>query len=174
MLDPYSAYVLNILRSEHGLPLLADDPLIRTLPMPERPSNRAATNFACGEAYQRRHLQIEKLSANPARYAVVWREWFLDKLFGDQMPAGTIRFYGYWQGYRKQPTGLATERALEAAGAMTRSAHVGGHINAAALKELLNRLNPKRIIPIHTRAAGVLQTEFPNCVVINNGEHIDL
>jgi ribonuclease J len=172
VLDPYAAYVLHILRCE-GLPALTDA-RFRTLSLPVREFSQSKPNQTWRDLYDRQRLPPEELRQNPTRYAVVWRDRYLKDLFGDRMPAGSLRFYGYWHGYRKQLRGKEVEQSLEAAGIKTCAAHVGGHINAESLKALLQRLNPARIIPIHTRAAGLLEAEFANCVVLKNGEHLTL
>jgi ribonuclease J len=172
VLDPYASYVLHILRRE-GLPRL-DDARFRNLFLPVQEFSQSQPNRTWRALYDRQPLPPEELRKNPTRYAVVWRDRYLTDLFGGRMPTGSLRFYGYWQGYRDLPRGKETERSLESAGVPTCSAHVGGHINAAILKALLQRLNPARIIPIHTRAAGLLEAEFANCVVLKNGEHLTL
>jgi ribonuclease J len=173
VLDPYSAYVLHILRRE-AMPLLTDAARFRTLDRPVREFSQSKPNRTWSELYDLQRVPLADLRQDPARYAVVWRDRYLVDLFEGRMPSGSIRFYGYWQGYRELPRGKEVERSLEAAGVKTRSAHVGGHINAESLKALLRRLNPAQIIPIHTRAAGLLEAEFANCVVLNNGEHLPL
>lgn len=172
VLDPYAAYVLHVLRRE-GLPALTDD-RFRTLFLPVREFSQSQPNRTWRELYDRQQLPLEEMRQNPTSYAVVWRDRYLGDLFQGQMPAGSARFYGYWQGYRELPRGKEVERSLEAAGVKTRATHVGGHINAQSLKALLQRLKPSRIIPIHTRAAGILEAEFANCVRLSNGQTLIL
>ncbi len=173
VLDPYAAYVLNILRRE-DMPALTDATRFRALDLPVREFSQSRPNQKWRELYDRQRIPLADLSNNPTRYAVVWRDRYLGHLFEGRMPPGSIRFYGYWKGYREQRQGKEVEQSLEAAGVKTRSAHVGGHINAESLKALLRRLNPARIIPIHTRAASLLEAEFTNCVRLNNGQTLNL
>lgn len=173
VLDPYAAYVLNILRGE-GMPALTGVARFRTLDLPVREFSQSQPNQRWRELYDRLRVSLENLRKDPTCYAVVWRDRYLGDLFAGRMPSGSTRFYGYWQGYRELPRGKEVERSLEAAGVKTRATHVGGHINAESLEALLHRLNPTRIIPIHTRAAGLLEAEFANCVVLKNGEHLTL
>lgn len=173
VLDPYAAYVLHILRRE-GMPSLTDTARFRALELPVREFSQSQPNQTWRELYVRQQVPLVELRQDPTRYAVVWRDRYLVDFFEGKMPAGSTRFYGYWQGYRELPRGKEVERSLEAAGVKTRSTHVGGHINAESLKALLRRLNSVRIIPIHTRAAGILEAEFANCVRLNNGQPLIL
>lgn len=173
VLDPYAAYVLHILRRE-DMPAVTDRIRFRALDLPVRKFSQSQPNRTWRDLYDALRVPLTDLWQDPTRYAVVWRDRYLVDLFEGRMPPGSTRFYGYWQGYREQRRGQETERSLAVAGVQTRSAHVGGHINAKSLKALLRRLNPARIIPIHTRAAGLLEAEFANCVRLKNGQTLNL
>ena len=50
--------------------------------------------------------------------------------------------------------------------------HSGGHAHPKDLADLVSRLNPKVVIPIHTEAAAQFATFLPNVRVVRDGEAI--
>lgn len=64
--------------------------------------------------------------------------------------AGSTLIYSLWSGYRESP---GTKRFLNACrdlGIDEQPLHTSGHATASAMKKLLDALQPKTIIPIHT------------------------
>jgi ribonuclease J len=48
--------------------------------------------------------------------------------------------------------------------------HTSGHIYEEDLVDLVTKLNPKRVIPIHTFEPGGFSRHFPNATPLNDGE----
>jgi ribonuclease J len=49
-------------------------------------------------------------------------------------------------------------------------AHASGHIYEEDLVDLVNRINPKRVIPIHTFEPQGFEKHFPNATPLRDGE----
>lgn len=58
--------------------------------------------------------------------------------------------YSMWEGYKKQPAMAEFLSACDEMGLKTVSLHTSGHADAATIKELIDKVQPKEILPIHT------------------------
>ena len=52
--------------------------------------------------------------------------------------------------------------------------HSGGHAHPEDLADLVSRLHPRVVVPIHTEAASQFSTLIPNVRIVSDGEAIDV
>jgi len=84
-----------------------------------------------------------------------------------------VLIYSFWSGYKDQPEMKVFLKKCEELGLEIETMHVSGHADEGALKELINHVNPNRIIPVHTENAKWFE-EFmkPTNIEGKTGEQI--
>ena len=106
-----------------------------------------------GEEYARRfsayHMPKEKLSAMQNDIVMLVRPSMLIDLERCNLTGGTF-IYSMWQGYRVQDYQQKFEKWLNEQGVNNTFLHTSGHATIADIRRLIDGLNPKKIIPIHT------------------------
>jgi len=61
-----------------------------------------------------------------------------------------VFLYSLWEGYRSSAYQQLFEKSLENAGFLLESLHTSGHAPIADIRRVINSLDPKKLIPIHT------------------------
>lgn len=82
----------------------------------------------------------------------------------------SIMLYSMWDGYRTKPNSTLPE-FLALAGTWD-TLHTSGHASAADIRKVIDRVNPKAVIPIHTDAPEIMKTIANNrkVIVLADGE----
>ncbi|NVM28572.1 MAG: hypothetical protein HWN65_06990 [Candidatus Helarchaeota archaeon] len=52
--------------------------------------------------------------------------------------------------------------------------HVSGHMSAPEIFEVIDNLAPKQIIPIHTKGTEIFKKRYPNVIIPQKGQKIDI
>jgi ribonuclease J len=68
--------------------------------------------------------------------------------------------YSFWSGYRIQPEMINFINRCEAMGLKVVTLHTSGHADAQTIKALIDKVNPKKIIPVHTENADWFSTNY--------------
>jgi ribonuclease J len=125
--------------------------------------------------YQFKNFKIskEEISNQPDKYVMIVRPSMqkdLEKLTG--LEGGNL-IYSMWEGYMKKANTKKFLQYLENRKFTTRSIHTSGHADIDTLKKMVEAINPKNIVPIHTFNAGDYN-KFFNCpiVLLKDGEII--
>ncbi len=162
VLDPYAAFILNLIKSECKVP----DPFrakhIRIF---------FAGSFLHSMAGRRLQKLIPRMKkvqvsraeilATPGNFMMIFREWMYERIFETKLPPGSRLFYSYWPGYLDTQPRLKELRAgLEKSGCEFDLVHASGHIYYQDIMEFIERVDPLRIMPIHTTAAVELEKMF--------------
>ncbi|MDR2405657.1 MAG: MBL fold metallo-hydrolase [Deltaproteobacteria bacterium] len=83
---------------------------------------------------------------------------------------GTTLIYSIWRGYENSnPTRDFLENC-RSLGIKRENLHTSGHIYGSELKEFIERLDPKIIVPVHTVNAKKFKDRFPNTELLDDGE----
>jgi ribonuclease J len=61
-----------------------------------------------------------------------------------------IFLYSLWEGYRSSAYQQLFEKSLKNSGFLLESLHTSGHASITDIRSVINRLDPKKLIPIHT------------------------
>ena len=65
-----------------------------------------------------------------------------------------------WSGYRVDPKWQQVEQAFASSEGKIIECHASGHAHGADLFSFIDRLNPRKIIPVHTRSAAEFQNRY--------------
>ncbi|MGB7105112.1 MAG: MBL fold metallo-hydrolase [Candidatus Acidiferrales bacterium] len=162
VLDPYAAFILYLIKSECKVPDPFQGKHMRIF---------VAESFLRSMAGRRLQKLIPRMKkvevsraeilAAPRNFLMIFREWMYERIFETKLPAGSRLFYSYWPGYLDTQPRLKELRAqLEKSGCGFDLVHASGHIYYQDIMEFIERVDPIKIMPIHTTAAVELEKIF--------------
>lgn len=64
-----------------------------------------------------------------------------------------VLFYALWSGYKEQPATAEFLEFMEQKGVKLHTLHTSGHADSQSIDELISRISPKIIMPVHTENA---------------------
>jgi len=176
VLDPYALFVLHLLKSEPGKP----DPFSGVIPVrvwfPDgHLPNRTGPFKYVSEQASALAVSINGILAEPSRYALNFRSWMGDR-HPEILARSDVAIWSYWSGYERSARVSALRDRLASAGIEWFRAHASGHILAEDSRRLVERLNPRTLIPIHTEHADRFPDYFPGRSVtrLRDGEAFTL
>ena len=110
-------------------------------------------------------IEFKEILANPQKYVVKdnfdttgYLEKYLDFL-------GVNLIYSYWEGYLEN-----SEYRWSKFIPSLRKIHTSGHISPDDLKLLIDKINPEKIIPIHTLATAKFRELYKSKIVTGSVE----
>ena len=65
-----------------------------------------------------------------------------------------LLIYSFWSGYKETPDMKKFIKECEKLGLSIKTLHTSGHADKEAIKKLIETVNPREIIPVHTEAPG--------------------
>lgn len=150
VVDVYTANVLHELHSlGNKLPCPSYDKL--KVFFPYHITQRIFTEI--GAEYAKRfsayHIPKEKIEAMQNEIVMMVRPSMKKDLERCNLSCGTF-IYSMWQGYRASDYQQKFENWLSERGFKTTFLHTSGHATVSDIKRLMDGLNPKQIVPIHT------------------------
>lgn len=170
VIKPYTAELLKIF---HNLsPRVPTAQKIRNLRVYfEEKTNRINKKMSDhGMLDEYRHLAIraDEILQNPSKFVIEYYKPLANELFADGL--GDYDFiYSMWHGYltRQNTWDNYKDHLVEI--------HSSGHACVAHLKKFVAKINPKKIIPIHTECKDMYETEFGvPALVLDDNHSIDL
>ncbi|MDR0929935.1 MAG: MBL fold metallo-hydrolase [Oscillospiraceae bacterium] len=121
------------------------------------------------------HKGLSRFAPRDARKTLrLVRPSMLPKLAASKAIHGGIFIYSLWQGYRDQEKQKAFEAFLAERGFEMAVMHTSGHADARTLKAVIERLEPKRVIPIHSFAPEGFKEFTEKVVLAEDGELITI
>ncbi len=167
ILDPYAAFILYLIKSECKVP----DPF-----QAKHMRIFVAESFLRSMAGRRLQKLIPRMKkvevsraeilAAPRNFLMIFREWMYERVFERKLPPGSRLFYSYWPGYLDTQPRLKELRAqLKQSGCGFDLVHASGHIYYQDIMEFIERVDPIKIMPIHTTAAVELEKIFLTRIV---------
>jgi len=81
---------------------------------------------------------------------------------------GSVLIYSLWPGYLEERYVADFVKWLEEQGVETHTIHTSGHATVETLIKTVNRLKPKRVIPVHTTAPDEFGKYFTNVEVLSD------
>lgn len=169
--DAYTAFVMHLIASETPIPRPESTDWVKVF-FPKY----------FEESYRRKQLEnhfvlmsparigMNEIRANPSRYVMLFRPSMLDSDFGGNLPAHSRCLYSRWEGYLDRPDSQAVTQALENSGGDLIKVHTSGHIYAGDIADLIQQINAKQVIPIHTFEPERFQAIASNVRVLADGE----
>lgn len=98
---------------------------------------------------------------------------YLEKLSELVSFSGGTLFYALWKGYREQPNVRRLIDFMESKGVKMHTLHTSGHADSQTIDELISRISPKKIIPVHTENAGYFEKFSDSSDVISDMNEIE-
>jgi len=121
--------------------------------------NKKLPGFNSSDVYkyknnpEKRHeIETEMMLKNPENYVV----FLTSPITRDLLSAGlfnsdAVFIWSLWNGYKRQEHTAQTLNAIAATGAkIADDLHVSGHASLTTLVEFVDKLNPSRLVPVHT------------------------
>ena len=146
-------YTANILHELHALGNNTPYPSYEKLKVffPYRLTQKIFNEI--GGEYAKRfsafHMPKEQLKAEQNNIVMAVRPSMQKDLERCHLSGGAF-FYSMWQGYRDSAYQEKFENWLKENGFNNIFLHTSGHAKVSDIKRLINELNPKKIVPIHT------------------------
>jgi len=152
VVDVYTANVLHELRQlGNNLPYPSNDyPNIKVF-YPYRLTKKIFNEI--GENYARRfsayRISRQQLEQIQNKIMMICRPSMLGDLKSSKLKNGVF-FYSLWSGYRTSEYQQRFESELLNMNFSIETMHTSGHASVSDIKQLIDELDPKRIVPIHT------------------------
>ena len=146
-------YTANILHELHALgnkvPFPSYDKLKVFYPyrLTQKVFNEIGAEYA--KRFSSYHMQKEKLEAQQNEVIMMVRSSMKIDLGKCNLSDGTF-IYSMWQGYRDSAYQQSFEAWLKERGFRDVFLHTSGHAKVSDIRRLIDGMNPKRIVPIHT------------------------
>ena len=109
----------------------------------------------------------------PQKTLMLVRPSMLAELAADDTIRNGMFFYSLWNGYRSRPRQMELEAFLAGRNVELVEAHTSGHADLETLQTLLKRVNPQKIIPIHTLFPEHFKEFSDRVQVVQDGEIIE-
>lgn len=165
--DAYAAFVLHLVhrqsyipppRCEHGIRVFFNETFAR------RSIHKLESLFAPDR------ITMAEILAKPNEHVMVFRPSMTALDFAGTLPTESRVIYSYWQGYLQKPDWVELRVQLATVGGDFVTAHASGHIYAPDLIQFVKRLNPKKVVPIHTFEPERFSKHFPNALHLQDGD----
>ncbi len=172
VVDVYTANVLDTLAEFAQLPTPLKDYIQMMVLFPHRLTNQLfnrklghlANKFAI------KKIAKEAISENPSKYVVMVRPSMkidLNKIIADK---GNL-IYSMWDGYKKQSSSEEFIKWLKSKNFTIIDIHTSGHADTGTLKRMVEAIQPKYIVPIHTFEGDSYKEIFEEPIVrLKDGE----
>jgi len=178
VLDAYQAYVLMMLKDICPDAPQFDSPSVRVKFVHahvQKLKEAGLFPVACRmSGAGKRKVTAEQLAADPGAFVYLAR--------ASGATVALLRFlirtakptivWSQWSGYLKKGGPIPTFCAEHGMDPLL--IHSGGHAHPEDLAELVRRLAPKAVVPIHTEAAAQFAQIMPNVHVIDDGEAVEI
>lgn len=166
--DAYTAFVMHLVAGDSQVPRPGEAGHVRIFFNATFQKKRNMGTVR--ETIDKSRIEMDEILNSPERYVMVYRPSMSRHDFGGRLPAGCRCIYSAWRGYLEKPDWVECQRQVTEAGGDFVPRHTSGHIYEEDLVDLVTKLNPKRVIPIHTFEPGGFSRHFPNATPLNDGE----
>jgi len=164
IVDVYTAAIMKDMAKYASLPFPSPRfPEIKVM-YPYYLSKMIADKIGVEFLYQFQPYKITKEEISSKRKEIVFlirpsMKMDIDRM--DKIENGNF-IYSMWSGYLKQPKTKAFVDYLKAKGFSFHQIHTSGHADVETLKDMVNAMSPKNLVPIHTFDGDDYRTIFSN------------
>lgn len=169
VIDPYSAYVLEVYSP------ISDS-------IPQFHWENIMVNFAHSSInhkladkkilfrYKDKKATLEEIVTNPEKY-VIKGNWAINKQIFDSIDHNKLEIvFSMWKGYLDRPNQFDKYKDIKLT-----PLHTSGHAYIEDLQKLVEKIQPKHLIPIHTEYKDKYKELFSaNIIELNDGEELNL
>ena len=179
-IDPYTAYILNLAHQCHdGIPCTKEYSNLLVY-YPSRFCTklcRKRSDIHKEIVENSKKIQNDDPQKNPSKYVFVFRPNLLD-FFKKHLANTSIRFIlsmwsQYWE--KETPDLMRFKAWMDAEPELRKrlpDIHTSGHADVQSLQQIVEHIQPKTIIPIHTEHSESFNTLFPNNSVMEVADEV--
>ena len=149
IIDLYTAEILRA-TGNANIPQSSWPQIAVYIPHYQRVQIKRAECFDLITPHHPHRIYPEQLAALAPKAAVVFRPAMLPDFDRAACLAGAGAIWSQWDGYLKQPRGIALTQVLAARGIPLSQAHTSGHASIPDLQRLAAAIAPRMLVPIHT------------------------
>jgi ribonuclease J len=172
--DVYCAYVMHLINLESIPRPTREDGILVFYPSRLASSLKRRRLDKIHDMFLTGQVTLAEILEAPARHLMLFRPSMIDNDFGGRMPERVRCLFSRWEGYLNQPDWMDARSKIEAAGGDLIPVHTSGHIFVQDLAEFVRRVNPRLLVPIHTRAPEAFQGIFEPVRVLRDGEPLEV
>lgn len=177
VVDVYVAYILNTLKGFAGIPYPSTEFKNLKVFFPYYTS-KSLTNAGNEKLlYQFKSFKItkDKINNEPEKFVVIVRPNMIKDLEKIANMNGGNFIYSMWEGYLKKDKTKEFVEYFTKRNFTMYKIHTSGHADTVALKEMIEAIKPKHIVPIHTFSRDEYSDIFSAPIVkLNDGETITI
>ncbi|MEQ8192684.1 MAG: MBL fold metallo-hydrolase [Candidatus Eremiobacterota bacterium] len=173
VIDPYQAYVLD--QVGWNVPGVNDSYKIKVMYSHFISKKIAETgHIDILYRYKSHKISREELHLNPGKYVLLIRGSMMKDLqiIGNLSSATLI--YSLWHGYKSEKKTQEFLSELMKNGVTITDLHSSGHADFDTIKQMVDKLQPKNIIPIHTENGDKFKEISNNIIEPYNGMVLDI
>ncbi len=168
--DLYLAHILDAL-GRKTLPSPRESDLRVFLPSAMKRKIVRDKSFELVAPYYPRRIYPEEIARRAGELTVIFRASMAADF--EHALSGAKLFYSLWPGYLERG-GFDLRAWCAERGIGFEIHHTSGHASVSDLKRLVQALQPKRLVPIHSFAPERFGNFFPNVQTANDGEWLDI
>lgn len=169
--DIYCAYVIHLIAldtipkptREDGIPVFYPSRLAASL------KRRRLDNMFLDS-----QITLAEILETPTRHIMLFRPPMIEDDFRGRMPGQVRCLYSRFEGYLDQPDWIDARSKIEAAEGDLIPVHTSGHIFVQDIAEFVRQVNPRLLVPIHTRSPEAFQGVFAPVRVLSDGEPLEV
>lgn len=165
--DAYTAFILHLTASEANIPRPTLDKGIRVF---FNAAFRKKRIERLNQLFEPNRIDVDEVLTHPEKHLMAFRPSMTALDFDGVLPERVRVLYQYWNGYLGKPDWVELRRQIAEAGGDFIPAHASGHIYTNDLRELVNALNPKTVVPIHTFEPQMFLDLGPKTHLLRDGE----
>lgn len=120
-------------------------------------------------------LTAEEVMKAPSDHMMVLNFWYFNTLV-DMQPNGSLYIHSLSEPFNEEME-ISAERMknwMEYFDMKVVQSHCSGHMNGTDLKELIERINPKTLFPIHTEHPGMFRQLSARTKMVREGKKYDI
>lgn len=81
-----------------------------------------------------------------------------------------VMFYSLWSGYKEDPKMKEFLEFMESKGVKIHTLHTSGHADIQTIRQLISKVSPEKIIPVHTENPEWYEKNYPELNVLNSDD----
>lgn len=170
VVDVYTAFIMYLLKNELSLPQPAASGAVRVyVPKSLQDSAHRTGRYAQIERFRNAEITLSEIRKRPEQFLMMFRASMLDDFEGN-FPHQTSCLYSRWQGYLDQPDWKTARQKLTEVNGIIHEVHTSGHILSRDIASLVQAINPRTLVPIHTFEPEHFRSLTANVTVLQDGE----